>query len=352
MQNIDRSNIQLSILIPCYNVSKYIDECLDSIYDQMTDQCEIIIYDDGSKDDTVNKIKEHKIIKNPRVCFIIEEKNGGLSYARNNMIKKSNGQYVWFLDSDDKILDGAISSLLNCIQEFQSDIIFFDYNAWPVNPTCRMIRKGFQRSSFAGAPGLHCNVNDSLYNLTVKSTRLHAWSKVYSRALFQTGTEFPVGKIFEDIAVIPLLSAYAKTAYYLNKPLLAYRMREGSILSSLTFENEIESLKAINDLKNRYENNIGPLSKKSQLVTIYFAACQLRPIIKVLAKHPDKEKRADLIACCLREFKKIHGKNILYPFYACLREGDFSQFFHFTKRFIQAYFLCGIGRKSLSEQGG
>ncbi|GAA0598006.1 glycosyltransferase family 2 protein [Paenochrobactrum glaciei] len=345
MQNIDHRDVKLSILVPCYNVSKYINECLDSIADQMTDECEVIIYDDGSKDDTVQKISEHRIVLDSGARFILAQENRGLSYARNSLLKHSNGQYVWFLDSDDKILDSAINNLINCIQLSKPDIIFFDYNTWYQDPTPRMIRKGFQRTSFDGKPGFHHNIDNSLYNLTVKSTRLHAWSKVYNRNLFKVGTEFPVGKIFEDVAVVPLLSAYAETAYYLNQPFLAYRIREGSILSSLSAEKEIESLKAINELKSKYEKNIGALSKKSHMVTTYFATWQLRQIIKAIAKHPDKQKCAFLIEQCLNEFKKIHGKTTLYALYACLREGDFFHFLHCSKRLIQAYLICYFNKQ-------
>lgn len=346
MQNIDHRDVKLSILIPCYNVSKYIDECLDSVADQLTGQCEVIIYDDGSKDDTVKKISEHRIVLDFGAHFIEAQENGGISLARNILVEQSSGQYIWFVDSDDKILDSAIMEVLGCIDQHQPDILFFDYNTWYHNPTARMIRKGFQRSSFEEKPGFHHNDDCGLlYNATVKSTRLHPWSKVYKRNLFKIGTEFPVGKIFEDVTVIPMLSGYAETAFYLDKPLVAYRVREGSILSSLSFEKEIESLKAINEFKNRYEKNIGALSKKSHMVTTYFATWQLRQIIKALAKHPNKQKCAFLIEQCLNEFKKIHGKTTLYALYACLREGDFFHFLHCSKRLIQAHLICYFNKQ-------
>lgn len=254
MKNSNYSCVKLSILVPCYNVSKYIDECLDSIADQITNQCEVIIYDDGSTDDTAEKIKQHRIVKGLDARLILAQENGGISVARNNLLEHARGQYIWFVDSDDKILDDAISNVLGCIAQHQPDILFFDYNAWFHDPTPRMIRKGFQRTSFDGKPGFYQNKDDGLlYNATMKSTRLHPWSKIYRRTLFKNGTEFPVGKIFEDVTVVPLLSAYAETAFYLNQPLVAYRAREGSILSSLRADKEIESLRAVKEFKNRYE---------------------------------------------------------------------------------------------------
>ncbi|MFK4824750.1 glycosyltransferase family 2 protein [Paenochrobactrum sp. BZR 588] len=353
MANITHDNVKLSILIPCYNVSNYIDECLSSIIDQLTDECEVIIYDDGSKDDTVEKIKNHKLLSLDRVRFLSAQQNNGISYVRNYLLEQACGHYIWFIDSDDKILDCAIIQLLSYIDQYNPDIVFFDYNAWYPNITKSMIRKGFHRSSFIGRPGFYGNVCDGfLLNATLKSTRLHPWSKVYRRSLFKPGTDFPVGKVFEDVTVIPLLSAYAQTAYYLDKPLVAYRTRSGSILSSLNFEKEIDSLAAIHEMKIRHEKYIGPMSKKSHLVTTYFATCQLRRIIKVLAKHPNKEKRAVLIACCLSEFEKIHGKDIFYVLYACWREGDFTHSVHCLKRLMQAYFICGFKKqKSLSAPG-
>lgn len=346
MKNSNYSFVKLSILVPCYNVSKYIDECLDSIADQITNQCEVIIYDDGSTDDTAEKIKQHRIVTGLDARLILAQENGGISVARNNLLEHARGQYIWFVDSDDKILDNAISNVLGCIAQHQPDILFFDYNAWFHDPTPRMIRKGFQRTSFDGKPGFYQNTDDGLlYNATMKSTRLHPWSKIYRRTLFKNGTEFPVGKIFEDVTVVPLLSAYAETAFYLNQPLVAYRAREGSILSSLRADKEIESLRAVKEFKNRYEKNIGALSKKSHLITTYFAALQLRHIIKSIAKHPDKQESAFLIEQCLHEFKSIHGKNTFYALYACLREGDFFHFIHCSKRLIQAHLICWFNKQ-------
>ncbi|MGU3573965.1 glycosyltransferase family 2 protein [Brucellaceae bacterium C25G] len=334
------NNIKLSILIPSYNVSQYIVECLDSISNQINNKCEVILYDDGSFDGTVDKIRLHGIFTNSGFRLINAKKNYGISIARNILIEQCVGEYIWFVDSDDVILDNSIHEILNCIEQFQPELLFFDYYIWSGDNFSSIKNINSIRISFDGKYGFHRNQDGFLYNATIKSTKLHLWTKVYKRSLFKDGTEFPTGKIFEDVTVVPLLSAYAETAFYLNKPLVAYRAREGSIVASLNFTKEVECLQATNEMKKRYEKYVGCMSKKSHLVTTFLATWQLRHIIKTLSKCPNKQMRIFLIEQCLSEFKKIHGKSIIYGLYASLCEGGFFHFLHFSKRLMQAYCMC------------
>lgn len=173
----------------------------------------------------------------------------------------------------------------------------------------------------------------------MKSLKLHPWSKIYKSSLFLDGTDFPTGRIFEDITIVPLLSAYAKTAFYLNEPLIAYRTRPGSILSSLPIEKEVESLKAINELKLRHEKYIGPLRENALSTTTYFAAWQLRQIIKSLSQKAPNVAKAELLEECLNEFNKIHSRSIFYVLKTCFKEGSFSSLIQFAKRYAQAKYI-------------
>lgn len=113
--------IVLSIIIPMYNVEKYINRCLDSICSQITDKVEVIILNDGSTDNS-KRICENYKNKN---VIVIDKKNEGCSKTRNRGIEKAKGKYIWFIDADDFIEKNSIEKVMNIILEKEVDIILF-----------------------------------------------------------------------------------------------------------------------------------------------------------------------------------------------------------------------------------
>lgn len=114
----------LSIVIPCYNVEKYIVKCLDSVYSQNVNDefFEVIIVNDGSPDRSVELAEPY--IKNHSNCSLINQMNGGLSVARNKGLENAKGDYVWFVDSDDWLMQGSLCYVLFEIQNNPSVDIF------------------------------------------------------------------------------------------------------------------------------------------------------------------------------------------------------------------------------------
>lgn len=106
--------MDLSIIIPIYNVERYLKKCLDSIYCQILNlPVEVILVNDGTKDNSIEVIKPY--LNLPQTIFI-DQHNQGLSVARNNGLKVSSGKYVWFVDSDDWIPDGFVESFCNSLK--------------------------------------------------------------------------------------------------------------------------------------------------------------------------------------------------------------------------------------------
>ncbi|EJC6792492.1 glycosyltransferase family 2 protein [Vibrio parahaemolyticus] len=115
----------LSIILPAYNVEKYIRDCLESIQSQLTSNIEVIVVDDGSNDSTRKIIEEFSFVK------AFYQSNGGQSKARNLGLSKSQGKYIWFVDSDDMLIDGAIGKAIDTLDSLDIknenvDIIAFD----------------------------------------------------------------------------------------------------------------------------------------------------------------------------------------------------------------------------------
>jgi hypothetical protein len=113
---ITTSRIRLSIIIPTYNVEKYINECLASIIPQITDEVELIIIDDCSTDQTVDRIMEYYEKTHFNVTLTKLKKNGGVSHTRNVGLERATGEYVAFIDGDDYVANDYVKTILNVIR--------------------------------------------------------------------------------------------------------------------------------------------------------------------------------------------------------------------------------------------
>ena len=114
----------ISVIIPVYNVEEYLHECVDSVLKQTYQTFEIILVNDGSTDSS-GQICDEYVEKDERIT-VIHKKNGGLSVARNTGLSEANGDYVYFLDSEDYIAESAFEFLLSIAEKDNSDIVFFD----------------------------------------------------------------------------------------------------------------------------------------------------------------------------------------------------------------------------------
>lgn len=115
----------VSIIIPMYNVEKYLEECLQSVTNQTFQNLEIICIDDASTDKTL-MIADSIAKRDNRICVLKNQSNKGLSYTRNRGMDVANGKYIYFLDSDDMIRENAIQELWNEAENKQLDVVFFD----------------------------------------------------------------------------------------------------------------------------------------------------------------------------------------------------------------------------------
>ena len=114
---------KVSIIIPCYNVEKYISACIDSIINQTYKNIEIICINDGSTDSTGDIIKSYS---DDRIVYI-EQKNSGVSKARNLGLSVANGEYITFVDGDDLIKIDMIEILVQKMHNYDCDVVFCSY---------------------------------------------------------------------------------------------------------------------------------------------------------------------------------------------------------------------------------
>lgn len=208
---------KISIIVPVYNVEKYVVKCIDSIKNQSFQDYECLIVDDGSTDNSVSLVK--RIIKNDNRFIILTKKNGGLSDARNYGLKYTKGEYVCFVDSDDYIDKDMLKLTYEKAKQYKSDIVCFDL--YYVFDYENKISKGAEFdevSSFKENKGIIFNNNS-------------ANNKLYKRE-FLNNKQFIKDMWYEDMAVIPVWIAEANNMSYVNKPLYYYVQRDGSISHS------------------------------------------------------------------------------------------------------------------------
>lgn len=228
--------MRFSIVVPVYNVEKYIEKCLNSIAEQDFDDYEVIIIDDESKDQSISLAE--KYILDKENYRIIHQQNKGLGGARNTGAEKAKGDYILFLDSDDYLEKDALRKLNNVIKtDSDTDIIAFNVNETDENG--RVLRKIRSFSSY---------VNNVQKNLFVSSPS--AWNKVFKRSFYEgSGFVFPEHRLYEDTSMIRKLIVNTNKIHLLDEYLYNYVQRDGSITHNGISERYKDILIEIKDLE-------------------------------------------------------------------------------------------------------
>ncbi|GGB98593.1 hypothetical protein GCM10007205_04880 [Oxalicibacterium flavum] len=224
----------LSILIPVFNVQAYLKECVDSVMSQVDEEVEVILLDDCSTDGSWELMLQLKEQWRGRITVLQHAKNGGLSAARNTMIDAARGQYLWFLDSDDKLLPEAVAELHAVVHAHAPDVVLCDFQVWRDRPRLKHRLRGEHcRRTFKGKTNALLHDRAHLLTGLLRTGQLHAWSKISRRSLWHGGLRFPEGRYFEDMRTMLLMAARADSFYHVAHSWVAYRQRISSILASM-----------------------------------------------------------------------------------------------------------------------
>lgn len=224
---------RFSIILPIYNVEKYLPACIDSIIDQNYKDYEIILVDDGSKD-TSGRICDDYSLKYDSVR-VIHKPNGGQSDARNVGLKKAIGEYVFFVDSDDYLIDNnVLSRINNRIESASPDVIAFKSIKW-FESTGKTSTSTVDLSVSANAVQPYQKYLELIDKDTYSNS---AWSKVIRRSLLvDNNIEFEKGLLGEDNDWYYKVVEHIQSLELINEPLYVYRQREGSITKTYTKKN-------------------------------------------------------------------------------------------------------------------
>lgn len=208
----------VSIIIPVYNVENYLDACLESVCNQTYKNIEVILVDDGSTDSS-GRMCDDWSKKDDRIK-VIHKANGGLSDARNAGLDVATGEYIEGVDSDDAVSPEITEQLMKAVLENNAEIVICDLvHIFP----------GEQKDFQVGTEMKVFTAEDALCEMMYQKSFLYTfWGKIYKKSLLD-GVRFPVGMLYEDVAVMYKIFCKASRIVYFDAKLYGYLHRENSI---------------------------------------------------------------------------------------------------------------------------
>lgn len=263
---------KVSVIIPVYNVEKFLDRCLQSVVNQSFKNLEIICVNDGSTDGSETIIK--KYVKKDHRIKLITQKNGGLSAARNTGLKAATAEYIMFVDSDDWIEKHTVMIALDkMLSNPQIDIVNFGANVVFDNNPYSIINLN---EGILNYHKIKYNGEYTLQTDLVIDTTVTAWNKLYKKSIIDKfSIFFPEGLLYEDNAFFYKYVLHASKIYFVPAYLYNYFQRSDSIMGSMFSKKSsrvIDRLKIFNIVYNYYKDN-NALSSNKELISTFFNGC-------------------------------------------------------------------------------
>lgn len=289
----------VSVIVPVYNVEAYLDQCLESILAQSYHNMEILMVDDGSTDDS--GIMCDRWAERDERIRVIHQPNGGLSAARNTALDVMTGQLVTMVDSDDVLHPDFITTLLDAMRQHDADIAVGSYRPFYGDDTA------FPAPAGHHDPPRAYDQREALLAILYQKGLTHsAWGRLYREELFH-GIRYPVGKYYEDFAIIYPLLKKCRTVVKIDDILYGYRQRDKSILQTfsprradvLDLGEQLEADIVAHD--QQYANSI-----HSRLLSAYFNI--------LLLSHQDKaHDHKSLEDRCWKGIERLRNKCLIDP---------------------------------------
>lgn len=299
------SDVLVSVIVPVYDVEKYLRQCIDSIIHQSYRNLEILIIDDGSSDGS-GKICDIYAGRDSRIK-VFHTENRGLSAARNLGLDHANGTFISFIDSDDWFELDAIKAVIDVAKSSEADVVCFKHVT-----EYQGTRKLFKIKT------KHKNQNTDYSKFFIGKTIMEeyckglyidfgAWNKIYNKDCF-SGIRFPEGRNFEDIATIYNVMLKATKVACISNRLIHYRARRQSITRSHDLKNISDYWWACYECYNELKQ----VSDEYEQSQIKWCVNAIGRMWRWYSGFTDAEKKSaeDLIAV-MQQFVLMHQKQIL-----------------------------------------
>lgn len=269
--------MRFSIIVPVYNAKAFLPGCVESICRDDGNDWELILVNDGSSDDS--GILCQQFAARDRRIRVIHQTNMGPGGARNMGLRQAQGEYVWFVDSDDSILPGALDTLREACDRFSADIFSFDY--------LQEEGKG-QLRPVAASMG----IPDRPFSLQEQPEFLRSmpavWLRLWKRSLFaEHKIEFPDRAFYgEDLQTSVKLFALAQSIVILRRPLYCYCDRPGSLMNQVSESRNRHMLEAFADLTQWFEQHSLRSVYEQQLTALAVEHLLLATTVRVAKGNP------------------------------------------------------------------
>ena len=277
----------VSVIVPIYMVEPYLKRAVDSIRNQTYQNLEIILVDDGSKDQCGRICDDYAKADNRIV--VIHKENGGLSDARNAGLDIARGEYIMFVVSDDYIAPDCVETLLGCLKEHDADVSMcsyavtdsseFDESIFAAGRNNEKEKKQSKEwkiktdnhksdgHEYDGSVEI-CDRRKLLSNLYDANHRdatyfIVSWNKIYKASLWD-GIRFPKGKIHEDEATTYKIYDRARKGVYLHRPLYGYFTAPDSITRARFNIKRLQWMDALDDRIAYFENQLAESQNKTK----------------------------------------------------------------------------------------
>lgn len=234
--------MKLSIIVPVFNVEKYIARCLDGLLEQDMSEYEIIVVNDGTQDKSMDYVRYYSEMHSNIV--IIEQKNGGLSSARNTGIRYAKGEYLFFCDSDDTIIPNCLNKLYEEARANRLDMLLFDADTLiekkeNVKEKCGYYRNNVTEDIIDGR---------KMLNELLKKGEYYASACMYlirKEFVDKNNILFCEDIIHEDELFTPIALINAKRVRHRNWPIYQRYIREGSIMTGTSEQKHLEGISTV-----------------------------------------------------------------------------------------------------------
>lgn len=268
MEETVLKNIKVSIIVPVYNVERFLPKCLDSLVNQTLEEIEILVVNDGSPDHSQAIIDDYASRYPEKIQSFIKE-NGGLSDARNYGVQRATGEYIGFIDSDDYAREDMFELLYNRATEDNSDVAVCNY--------CLLSADEVEESLVIK--------NVDKFNQSVEASpqillesKSYAWNKIYRRDWYLANNfAFPVGQWFEDSAVIYNMLYLANKVSAVVDSLYIYRIDRDASITNVISDKVFEVFQSTDNIHSFFYSH----TSNKKLLEVVDRLCQIHALARL-----------------------------------------------------------------------
>ena len=222
-KKVEDENIKISVLVPVYNVARFLPQCLDSLAAQSLRDIEILMIDDGSTDESAAICADY-VARDGRFRLLRQE-NRGLFAVRNRHLEEARGEYLMFVDADDWVAPDFCEIPWRCVREQNADLVLFRY---------RRVKENGELLPASAAPVPEGQIDrNTALDLLFGAAHSFVWNKLWKKSLFE-GIRFANAAGYSDVGTTYRAVLRAERIFSLDRTLYYYRRRNGSIITLRT----------------------------------------------------------------------------------------------------------------------